>query len=137
MDAMRTAVTRAKTAWNAGDLDGYLELYHPEIVLHGYAPQPMSKPEVRGFYLGFFEAFPKVQLEFDEIVTEGSVLMMRFHCEVVHQGPFMGAPATGRSARLDGHTSMRFGGAHVIERWSTADFLGLMIQLGLMKPPGE
>ena len=88
-----------------------------------------------GFYLGFFAAFPNVQLELDEIVTEGSMLMVRFHCDGVHRGPFMGAPATGRVARVDGHTSLRFVGAQVIERWSTADFLGLMTQLGLMPSP--
>jgi predicted ester cyclase len=136
MDPMRTALTKAGDAWNRGELDGYLELYHPDIVLHGYSPAPMGKREVRGFYQAFFEAFPGVQLRFDQIVTEGSTLMVRFHCDVVHGGPFMGAPPTGRAARIDGHTSMRFVGAQVVERWSTADFLGLMTQLGLMPQPG-
>ena len=136
MDTMRDAVERARASWNTGNLDGYLELYHPEIVLYGYSPAPMTKPEVRGFYGQFIEAFPAAQLAFDDIITEGNKLMMRFHCDVVHRGPFMGAPATGRSARLDGHTSMHFKDGKVIARWSTSDFLGLMVQLGLMKPPG-
>jgi len=135
-DAMRAAVNRARDHWNKGDLDGYLELYDPQIALHGYAPAPMSKTEVRGFYAGFFEAFPGAQLHFDELVGEGDTLMMRFHCELTHRGPFMGAPPTGRSARLDGHTSMHFRDGKVVARWSTADFLGLMVQLGLMPPPG-
>ena len=29
---------RALRAWNAGDLDGYLELYAEDIQLHGYSP---------------------------------------------------------------------------------------------------
>jgi len=134
MDPMRSALTRAKNAWNRADLDGYLQLYHPEIRLHGYSPAPLGRPEVRGFYAGFFEAFPGAQLEFDQIISEGSLLMVRFHCDVVHRGPFLGAAATGRSARLEGHTSMRFLGEQVLERWSTADFLGLLTQLGLMQP---
>jgi predicted ester cyclase len=136
MDPMRTALTTAGDAWNRGDLERYLELYHPDITLHGYSPEPMGKSAVRGFYRAFFEAFPGVQLAFDAIVSEGSLLMVRFHCDVLHRGPFMGAPATGRAARIDGHTSMRFAGTQVVERWSTADFLGLMTQLGMVRPPG-
>lgn len=136
MTDLRAIVNRAKDQWNRGNLDGYLELYDPDIHLHGYTPAAMTKAEVRVFYSGFFEAFPGVQLQFDEIVVEGPMLMMRFHCDVVHRGPFMGAPATGRSARLDGHTSMRFADGRVVERWSSADFLGLMVQLGMIQPPG-
>ncbi len=38
----------ANKAWNQGCLDRYLELYDDEIRLHGYTPEPMDKPEVRG-----------------------------------------------------------------------------------------
>jgi hypothetical protein len=30
----------AHASWNAGDLDGYLELYDDAIRLHGYSPEP-------------------------------------------------------------------------------------------------
>ena len=40
---------RAFEAWNARDLDGYLDLYDEGIRLHGYSPEPMGKSEVRGF----------------------------------------------------------------------------------------
>jgi hypothetical protein len=36
---------------------------------------------------------------------------------------------------LPGITMMRFSGDRVVERWSSADFLGLMIQLGGLTPP--
>lgn len=136
MDPMKEALLRAQQAWNRGDLDSYLELYHPEIRLHGYGPTPMGKAEVRSFYAAFFESFPGVRLEFDEMITEGATLMLRFHCDVEHKGTFMGVAPTGKRARIDGHTSMRFDGGQVRERWSTADFLTLLVQLGALPPPG-
>ena len=48
----------------------------------------------------------------------------------VHGGEFMGVPATGRPYELNGITILRFDGAQVVERWSSADFLGLLTQLG-------
>jgi len=42
----------------------------------------------------------------------------------------MGVAATGRPYVLEGMTLLRFRGDRVVERWSSADFLGLMVQLG-------
>ena len=48
----------------------------------------------------------------------------------------MGVPATGRDAVLPITTILRVEDGHCLERWSTADMLGLMIQLGAIPPPG-
>jgi hypothetical protein len=63
MATPRDALSGAQASWNAGDLDGYLELYDERIALHGYGPAPMSKDEVRGFYAAIFDAFGSPQLE--------------------------------------------------------------------------
>jgi predicted ATP-grasp superfamily ATP-dependent carboligase len=51
------AVERARQAWNAGDLEGYLSLYDESIELHGYGPEPFDKATVRGFYGAIWAAF--------------------------------------------------------------------------------
>jgi hypothetical protein len=43
---------RALESWNAGDLDGYLQLYDDSSRLHGYSPEPMDEIQVRGFDTG-------------------------------------------------------------------------------------
>lgn len=53
----------------------------------------------------------------------------------VQTGEFNGVPATGKPYVLEGITIMRFAGDQVVERWSTADFLGLMVQLGALPAP--
>jgi predicted ester cyclase len=47
----------------------------------------------------------------------------------------MGVPATGRPYVFEGITIMRFRGDQVVERWTTADFLGLLVQLGAVPAP--
>ena len=134
------AVERAKNAWNKGDLAGYLSLYDDSIRLHGYSPEPMDKAAVRAFYesvtsaLGEGERAPP-RLVFHEIMTDGDLYSCRFTMSGTHRGPFMGVPATGRPYSLGGITIMRFSGERVIERWSSADMLGLMIQIGAIPPP--
>ena len=134
------AVERAKNAWNKGDLAGYLSLYDDSIRLHGYSPEPMDKAAVRAFYesvtsaLGEGERGPP-ELVFHEIMTDGDLYSCRFTMSGTHRGPFMGVPATGRPYSIGGITIMRFSGERVIERWSSADMLGLMIQIGAIPPP--
>jgi hypothetical protein len=52
MATPQEALDAAVERWNAGDLDGYLDLYDEGIRLHGYSPEPMGKAEVRDFYEG-------------------------------------------------------------------------------------
>ena len=139
MPNLIAAVERARTAWNNGDLSAYLALYDDKIRLHGYSPEPMEKAAVRAFYenvqaaLGEGERGPP-RLVFHEIMTDQNLYCCRFTMSGTHRGPFMGVPATGKSYALNGITIMRFSGERVIERWSQADMLGLMIQIGAIPP---
>ena len=124
------AVERARERWNAGDLPGYLALYAPAIRLHGYTPEPMDKVEVERFYRSIFAAFNSPQLIFNDILESGDSVTIRFTMTGTHMSEFMGVPSTGRTIALPGITILRFEGDTVVERWSSADMLGLLVQLG-------
>jgi predicted ester cyclase len=126
---------RARDAWNAGDLDGYLQLYDPAIRLYGYSPDPMGKDEVRAFYEGIFAAFGSPQLEFHEELWDDDRVAIRFTMTGRHGGEFMGVPPSGTDIALPGITILRFAGDRVVERHSQADMLGLLVQLGAVPAP--
>ena len=135
------AVERARQAWNAGDLAGYLALYHDGIRLHGYLPEPMTKTKVTHFYQGIWAALPRADLaspglEFHEILNDGAMYCCRFTMSGSQSAEFMGVPASGRPEAMAGITIMRFEGDQVIERWSTSDFLGMLVQIGALPPRG-
>ena len=48
-----------------------------------------------------------------------------------HVDEFMGVPASGTAIALPGITILHFRGNRVIERFSQADMLGLLIQVGV------
>ena len=50
MVTMEDVLGRAISRWNAGDLDGYLDLYDDRIKLHGYSAEPMDKAAVVNHY---------------------------------------------------------------------------------------
>jgi len=71
------------------------------------------------------EGKPNPVLEFHDVLVEGHRYCCRFTMSGIHKGPFLGVPAI-----------MHFRDGKVIERWSTADMLGVLVQIGAVPPPG-
>lgn len=129
-DEHRAALEQARGCWNRGDLSGYLQLYDPDVVLHGYAGVEPGLRSVQRFYEAFWSAFPGSQLTIEDLLSAGDTLACRFVIQAVHAGPFQGLPATGKAIVMPGITMLRFAGGRCVERWSQADALGLLVQLG-------
>jgi predicted ester cyclase len=130
-DAFAQAVER----FNDGDLDAYLELYDDAINLHGYGPEAMDKPAVRGFYESVFAAFDSLALDVHEVLWDGDAATVRFTMTGRHTGEFLGIPPTGRDIALAGISILHFAGDRVVERFAVSDMLGLLVQLGAIPAP--
>jgi predicted ester cyclase len=130
MSTMRTAFDRAIANWNAGDLDGYLELYDDGIRLHGYSEAPMDKASVAAFYRGIHDAVHASRIEIHDVMEDGDKLCARFTMSGVHGGELAGVAATGKPISQDGMTILRFDGDKCVERWSVADMLAVLVQIG-------
>ena len=135
MTANRDAFFLAIERWNAGDLDGYLELYDESIALHGYSEEPMAKSEARGFYQGLFGSLSDIRLQIHQVVEDANHVAARFVLTGRHTGDLSGVPATGRTVTQHGMTILRFADGRCIERWSVADLLPVLVQIGAMSKP--
>lgn len=137
-EEMRGTGMRAIACFNdPARRDRYFEeLYDDDVVLHGYTPEPIvGKPAVKAFYAPLFEAFPDCSVATEAMLVEGDQLAWRFRFSGTHEGGFQGVPPTGRRFDIPGITILRFGDRRCLERWSVADFLGLMIQIGAIPVP--
>ena len=107
-----------------------------DIRLHGYSPEPMGKEEVRGFYQTCFDAFGGApRLEFHEVLWDGSACTIRFTMSGRHEGEWLGVPGTGLDVAVAGITILHFDDDQVRERWSQADLLGFLVQVGAVPAP--
>jgi steroid delta-isomerase-like uncharacterized protein len=131
-DQGRVAVKRARDCWNRGDLSGYMQLYASDVELHGYAGVERGLENVQRFYEEFWKAFPGSQLVFEDIFSSEDKVVCRFVIEATHGGTFQGLPATGKKIAMPGITILRFAEGKCVERWSQADALGLLVQLGAL-----
>jgi predicted ester cyclase len=129
--AYRAALDRG----NAGDLEGYLDFYSDDVVFGGVTPEPLDKAGTVVFHETFYGAFPGAQAEVLDLVEAGDRLAVRLVISGRHEGPFLGVPASGKDMRLAITTILTMRDGKCVERWSTADMLGLLIQVGAVPPP--
>lgn len=92
----KAVLERAIERWNEGELSGYLKLYDPGAVLHGYQGVEPGFEGIRRFYEAFCAAFPGSQLTIDDVISEGDEVACRFTLRATHEGEFNGIPPTGK-----------------------------------------
>jgi hypothetical protein len=60
---------RAIADWNKGDLDSYLLMYAPRVVIHGIPGVEAGIESAKKFYRGFHRAFPDTQILVEDLFT--------------------------------------------------------------------
>lgn len=131
VETNKALLMRAVELFSAETLEQYLAIYHPDARLHFLPPGlPGGREGARLFYQMFLKAFPDARVTADTVLGEGDLLAERFTVTGTHRGEFQGIPPTGRPVRITGITILRFENGQIVERWSEADFLGLLQQIG-------
>ena len=72
----------------------------------------------------------------EEQIAEGDKVLSRFVWTGTHHGEFLGIPATHRPIRVWGMVIDRFAGEKIVSTRILMDTFGLMVQLGVIPPPG-
>jgi steroid delta-isomerase-like uncharacterized protein len=121
---------RAIADWNKGDLDSYLLMYAPSVVIHGIPGVEAGIESAKKFYGGFHRAFPDTQILVEDLFTRADKLACRVTVSGTHKAEFMGIPATDKFIKFTGITILKFLAGKCTERWNQADFLGMLQQLG-------
>jgi predicted ester cyclase len=121
---------RAIGNWNKGDLNSYLLMYDPGVVIHGIPGVEAGIESAKRFYQGFHRAFPDTQILVADLFTRADKLACRFTVSGTHKAEFIGIPATDKFIKFTGITILKFLAGKCTERWNQADFLGMLQQLG-------
>jgi steroid delta-isomerase-like uncharacterized protein len=121
---------RAIGNWNKGDLNSYLLMYDPGVVIHGIPGVEAGIESAKRFYQGFHGAFPDTQILVEDLFTRADKLACRFTVSGTHKAEFIGIPATDKFIKFTGITILKFFDGKCTERWNQADFLGMLQQLG-------
>lgn len=115
------------------------ELFHPDFVDHNPSnPELGGLENIRRSVADWHRAFPDTVNKVRDILAEGDRVAARWVTRGIHQGEFLGIPATGNRIEVTSSGVFRVEGGKVAESWDHFDALGLLSQLGAaIVPKGD
>jgi len=99
----------AIAAWNRGDHDAYMQLYHGDIVLHAGRGELRGAAMVRAMYDAVWAAYDS-QLEIDDLIADGARVACRYRWIASDK-------SSGKSFTVPGITILHFENGQCVERW--------------------
>jgi steroid delta-isomerase-like uncharacterized protein len=100
-------------------------------------PEPFRGPAgFREFYSGISGGFPDYDIHVDEIVAEGSKVVLRFTFRGTNTGDYFGIPSTGKPVTIRFVEIFTVRGDQIAEIWHVANVLDVMQQLGFLPKSG-
>ena len=129
-DFSSTVVFRWLAAGDAGDLDAFDELLHPDAVIHAPAGlSTTSADEEKAVWRDALDAMPDLRHEVQEVVVDGDVEMARVVVTGTLTASFGGVEGAGRSFRIDQAVITHLRDSKVVEAWEIADIAALRTQV--------
>lgn len=125
-------------AWNKGNLKFVDEHFSEDFLPHFLPPNLPANREGLKHHIPMWQtAFPDFHGTAEDVIAEGDRVVLRWNFQGTNKGEFMGIPATGKEGRVTGVSTFRLAEGKVAEAWAESDTLGLLVQLGLARPPWE
>lgn len=129
-DFSSTVGFRWLAAGDAGDLDAFDRLLHPDAIIH--APAGLSTVSADGekaVWRDALAAMPDLRHDVREVLVDGDVEMARVVVSGTLTTSFGGVDGTGRSFRIDQAVITHLRDGKVSEAWEIADIASLRAQV--------
>lgn len=129
-DAEESVVWRWLAAGDAGDLDAFDDLLHPDVIVH--APAGLSTrgaAEEKAVWREARSAITDLRHSVQEVLVDGDVEMARVVVTGAMASDFAGVAATGRRFRIDQAVITHLRDGKVAEAWEIADIAALKEQV--------
>lgn len=126
-------VRRAFDEIAQGKLEVADEIIAPEFVRHDLGanfPDVTGPEGVKRLMAALRAAFPDIETTFDDVISDGDRVVVRFTARATHKGLFQSIAPTGRRVEWAGINVYRVVDGKIRETWQLADSLGLMRQIG-------
>ena len=137
-EANKALVHRFNDAFNAGDLDGAVAVFAPNVVVHNSgAPDPLNLEGFGQLAGVFLAAFPGGQHTVDDMIADGDKVVARITYRGAHTGDLMGISPTGKHVTVSAMTIDQIANGKIVETWRLFDQMSMMQQLGVIPVPEQ
>ena len=133
---VKTVRDLTERVFNQHDADRIGEFFAKNGKWHGGVLGTVEGTEgMAGLFRGVFSAIPDLHVAEQEVIAQGDTVVVRVVVEGTHRGNLLGIPATEKHLRWDGVDLYRLANGKVTDDWAGDDWLAIMVQAGVFKPP--
>jgi len=131
---MRNTLSTFICAWNEHDLDRLVTLYADDYegTDVGLAQTYHGLAGIRQMAQHYYGAFPDLSFTSTETIIEGDRAALSWISSGTHRGKIMNIPATGRSIKVSGITTVSLKNGLVVRSSVLWDVAGLLRDIGLL-----
>lgn len=133
----KALVRRFSDAMNTGDAELISqtidELVKPDATIR--TPLPIAATgaaALKEIFTKLHQLYADLHVAVEDVIEEGDKVVSRNTVTGIHQGEYMGLPATGRSVTYDEIFIFRLADGQIAETWGVVDVVSQMKQLGLI-----
>jgi steroid delta-isomerase-like uncharacterized protein len=120
---------------NRGDTTVADELIATNLVLRNPPAVINSLEAYKKGMAAFHAAFPDLRFTVEDLIAEGSRVVVRWTLVGTQRGEFQGRPAAGKAMTVTGTSTFRLAGGKIQEIWVNMDRLAMQEQLGWLPAP--
>jgi steroid delta-isomerase-like uncharacterized protein len=117
---------------NEGDLSVADQLVSPDFT----GPAGKGPEGFKAMISPLRQGFPDLRFIIQDMVAEGTRVVVRWTSQGTHRGMFAGRAPTGRQVSNEGIGIYRVEDGKIVELWSQVDRLGVLQQLGAVPTIG-
>jgi steroid delta-isomerase-like uncharacterized protein len=133
-DEVDRFLSRRERAWFDRDASAlavdYAEACIVDSPTHG---RQTTRGAVRAVYATWFEAFPDLKFEREDVLVDGDRVAVCFRATGTHRKPFGVVPASGRSLEITGVFIFTFQDGQIVREKRYYDSTSLLVQIGVLK----
>jgi ketosteroid isomerase-like protein len=136
-DQLRAAWEKgARAAWEQGDSSGFDDVYSNDLVYHMPPFPDLDKTGLGETTAVSHQAWPDLRLHLDEQFAADSTTVYRWRCEGHYSGEsaMFPIPPTGNKTEASGAIIFHWSDGKVSEAWHFGDWLGWLVQAGVLPP---
>ncbi len=119
--------------WNKRRVELVDELISPSHALHdnhfpdsGVGPEAYKRQVAR-----FVTSFPDLRFTVEDMVAENDKVAVSWTISGTHKGELLGISPTGKKVSIEGITINHIANGKIMDSYVSADYLGLLQQLGV------
>lgn len=132
-------VRKVEEAWAASEIEGIDKFFAPDFRTEaGFPGFPPTLESAKMAHQASMQSFPDRKMEILDIFGEGDRVCVRCRITGTNAGglPAIGIPANNRSIDTQWISIYTLKGGKIVGHSAIIDYVTMLVQLGVMQPPG-